>query len=75
MTHRTTVKEIRAMLECLPDDLPVEFAPITSAFLGCNHPLRFGEMNFYDDDGHQAMPTDEGAHLSVYLMEDDRELK
>lgn len=57
------------MLECLPDNMPVEFAPITSAYLGASNPLRVSDMAFYKDLDH-ALPSEEGAHLTIYISED-----
>ncbi len=68
---KTTVKEIRAILEGLPGDLPVSFYPITDAWLGLSNPLRFDEINFYtEDDGDFVLPSEPGAYAQVYLKED-----
>jgi hypothetical protein len=66
-----TVGDIKAALRHLPDAMPVEFSPITSAFLGTMNPMRFGnELNFYNDTGDEARAYDPGAHCSIYLFEE-----
>jgi hypothetical protein len=70
---KVTVKEIRALLEGLPDDLPVEFSPISMAWLGASKPMRFDEIHFYNAEGGHAMPNDEGAYLDIHLVEDQHE--
>lgn len=67
---KQTVKEIRAMIELLPDEMIVEFCPITLAFTGTEHPLRFGEMFFYNEEGNHAMPSEKDARLVVHLTEE-----
>ncbi len=68
---RVTVGQIRRTLQYLPDDMPVEFNPITMAWLGCMGKMRFGaELNFYNDDGNGAKPYDPGAHCVIYLFEE-----
>ncbi|MEM7209599.1 MAG: hypothetical protein AAF434_17400 [Pseudomonadota bacterium] len=69
MTNKVTVGEIRSMLHGLPDSLPVEFSPITSAFLGCEAPLRVYDISFYEDLEH-AQPDDENAYACIYIRED-----
>lgn len=65
-----TVKEIRAMLEMLPDEMSVEFVPITMAYTGCVKPLRFGEIFFYNEAGQHAIPSEKDARLVVHLNEE-----
>jgi hypothetical protein len=68
---RVTVGQIRRSLQHLPDDMPVEFAPITMAWLGTSGKMRFGaELNFYTKDGDAAKPYDPGAYCHVYLFEE-----
>ena len=64
-----TVIELKAMLHGLPDNLPVQFQPITSAYLGANHPLRVSDTHVYKDLEH-AMPGEKGAELTIYISED-----
>ena len=69
---KITVKEIRAMLDTLPDDMPVQFNPVTAAFLGTTEPLRFDDIYFYNGDGDLALPSDEDAHLVIYVSEGEK---
>ena len=66
---KRTVKEIRAMLEMFPDNMPVEFYPISDAWSGAVDPLRFAEIHFYDQQGNAVMPSDKNAQMTVHLME------
>lgn len=67
---KRTVKDIKEMLDTLPDDLPVEFMPVTDAWLGVPHPLHVSEIHFWDREGEEAvLPSDEGAHAEIYLRE------
>lgn len=69
---KKTVIELRAMLAGLPDDMPVEFSPITAAYMGANHPLRVSDMSLYDAEGHNfALPDQDGAKVTIYISEDD----
>lgn len=66
-----TVGQIKAALRHLPDTMPVEFAPITMAWLGTMGKMRWGEeLNFYTDAGDHAKPYDPGAHCHVFLFEE-----
>lgn len=66
---KPTVKEIRAMLDLLPDNMLVEFSPITSAYLGASHPLRVSDISFYKGMDF-ALPSDVGATATIYIQED-----
>lgn len=72
-TNRRTVKELKMMLDCLPDDLNIQFSPITQAYLGANHPLTLMDspFNFYNDMGELAMPSDPDAHCVIHICEDE----
>jgi len=70
---KTTVKEIRAMLETLPDNMPVEFSPISMAWMGTSGSMRFDDMHFFNEDGQVALPSEKDVHLEVFLTEDERE--
>lgn len=67
---KATVIELRALLEGLPDDLPVEFVPITEAFLGTEHQLRVLEAHVFDREGEFTVPSAEGARLALHIAED-----
>jgi len=69
---KTTVGQLRAALYGLPDDLPVQFDPITEAWLGTMKPMRAKEFCFYDGNGNLTQPDGEGAELHIYLYEDRR---
>lgn len=67
----TTVGEIKAALRHLPDDMTVEFTPISMAWLGTSGLMRFGnEIHFYTAEGGSAAPYDPGAHCHVHLFEE-----
>jgi hypothetical protein len=67
---KTTVHDLRAMLATLPADMPVEFSPISDAWLGTAGPMRWYDFHFFDGAGGKAMPTDEDARMVVYIAED-----
>ncbi len=72
--HGATVGEIKALIAGLPDDMPIEFTPITDAWLGTSNPMRWGRLYFYDAEGwEQAKPYAPGAQCHVHLMEDREE--
>tara|TARA_Y100000310_G_scaffold67277_1_gene62592 strand:+ start:29751 stop:29981 length:231 start_codon:yes stop_codon:yes gene_type:complete len=72
MTIRRTVKEIKVVLDLLPDDMPVEIQPITDAWLGTSNKMRIGDINFYNaDDTDIALPSEKDAHAVLYIYEDD----
>ena len=56
-----------ANLSGLPLDLPVCFKPITGAYLGDMTELVAGDFNYYTKTGNSALPTDDGAYLSIYI--------
>ena len=67
---KVTVIQIRAALAGLPDDMVVEFVPITGAYMGASNPLRFSDINVYTEDGCSfALPGDEGAVAAIHLVE------
>ena len=66
---KRTVKEIRAMLETLPDNLPVEFSPISMAWLGTSGVMRFDDLQFWTETGEHALPS-EAASVEIYLTEE-----
>lgn len=67
-----TVGDIRELLKDLPGDLPIEFSPITGAYLGANYPLRVKDIKFYAEKGwRSADPDEEGAYGTIYIWEDD----
>ena len=68
---RTTVKEIKQMLDMMPDEMEVQFTPITGAFTGTMDPMRVEDFYFYDHDGSKGvMPSAPGAVMHVHLVED-----
>lgn len=67
---KTTVIELRALLEGLPDDLPVEFVPITAAFLGTEFQLRVLDVHVFDERGAFALPSAPDARLTIQVAED-----
>ena len=58
------------MLQTLPADMPVKFEPITGAYSGANHALRFDDLAFYTPEGDSALPLDDRAVLTIYVSED-----
>ena len=66
-----TVIELKAMLDCLPDDMPVEFTPITSAFLGTMGPLEARSISFFGPTRMSPLvvPSADGAKAVIYLHE------
>lgn len=68
-----TVGEIRALIAGLPDDMPIEFAPITDAWLGTSNPMRWGRLYFYSHRGDAVPPYFPRAHCEVHLFEEREE--
>lgn len=71
-----TAGELAGILALMPADMPVQFSPITDAWLGASHPMRIRrEMPaIYSADGCRvALPTDEGAEMYIHIFEDDTE--
>lgn len=71
MPNARTVIELKAMLDTLPDDMKIEFSPITSAFLGTMGPLEADHINFFGA-GRMAplvVPSADGAYGVIYLYE------
>lgn len=70
---RATAGELAKLFASYPESLPVQFEPITSAWLGTSGAMRVGGgvPNTYNQAGQDVMPYDPGAYLSVYLFEDD----
>lgn len=66
---KITVFQLRQMLDRLPPDMPVEFSPITDAWLGCTNPVHAKDIEFYDDDGNNALPSQPGAHAVISIFE------
>jgi len=72
VSNKITVKEIKAQLDMLPDDMVVSFTPVSGAWLGTEFPMRFGGTSFFKDGGEDlALPSDDGAYCTIYLHEDD----
>lgn len=69
---KTTVIELRAMLDGLPDNLPIQFEPITGAYMGASHPLVAKDISFFSGL-KLALPSDAGAHGVIYIHEDERQ--
>jgi hypothetical protein len=68
-----TVGELRKLLEEMPDEMPVQFSPITMSYLG-GYPLRPVEIRVFKDSGwSRGKPGDEGAFCNVYVYEDESE--
>lgn len=66
---KKTVIELRAMLAGLPDDMPIEFSVISSAWLGTADPMRVDDVSIFSDLKF-ALPTDDGARGVIYISED-----
>ena len=66
---KVTVIEIKAMLDTLPDNMEVEFIPITPAYTGCMGALRVADINFFKDMKH-SLPSVKGTTAAIYLHEE-----
>lgn len=64
-----TVGEIRALLFGLPDDLPVQFTPISMAWTGTAGAMRVSDRHVFANMEF-AQPDDEGAELTIYIAEE-----
>lgn len=64
-----TPRELIAQLQTLPPDVPLEFSPITSAWLGTLRPMRAGEISMYTADGlREATAEDVAAGTHCYAV-------
>jgi hypothetical protein len=70
MAMRKTVKDIMQILQTLPPDLPVEFEPISGAWMGTFNPMRVDDFHFYNDEGDGVLPLDKGARMVIHISED-----
>ena len=70
---RKTAGQLAELFGSMPANLPVEFSPITDAWLGTFGPMRiFSPPKIFSGDGRKtAKPGDEGAYMIVYLYEDE----
>ena len=68
--NKRTVLEIRQILDLLPPDLEISFAPISGAWLGANDPLTFMDITYFNDQGEAVMATDPDAYAVIYISED-----
>lgn len=70
--QRTTVFELKQLLELMPDDMAVSFSPIGGGFSGTFKPLRVEDFFFWTPNGDSCLPTDPKASLNIFLTEDER---
>lgn len=69
---KKTAGEIRELIKDIPDDMPVDFSPITSAWLGTMGAMRAKEIHIYTHDGWKTSTfEDPTAKCTIYLYEDD----
>ena len=67
-----TVGDLRKLIADLPDHMPVEFSPITNAWLGANEPMRARDIHIYDAKGWKSSTVeDPTAKVSIYLYEEE----
>lgn len=66
-----TLGEFRELTKNLPDNIAIEFHPITNAYLGASHPLRPREVLIFDDDGEHCKWDSPTATMNVYLFEEE----
>jgi hypothetical protein len=65
-----TAGEIRSLLENVPDHMPVEFSPITMAWLGGSEPLRVHkDCGIFTSKGDEGTVEQPDTHLVIYLHE------
>ena len=66
-----TAGELRELIADLPDHMPVDFAPITMAWLGSTYPIYARAIHIYSQDGWEASDSlDPTAKCTVYLYEE-----
>lgn len=70
---RLTVGQLRAALNDLPADLPVQFTPITKAWLGSMTALRAFQIEIYNSAGADCTATDRDAEAHIYLYEEEED--
>jgi len=69
-----TIGELREMIAKLPDSMPVDFSPITNAWLGSSDPIYARKAEIYTHDGWKRSDKyDPTAKCTIYLYEESDE--
>jgi hypothetical protein len=69
-----TIGQLRELIKDLPDHMPVDFAPITRAWLGSSDPIYARKVEIYTHDGWgRADVSDPTAKCTLYLYEESDE--
>lgn len=69
-----TVGQLRELIKDLPDYMPVDFSPITNAWLGSSDPIYARSVEIYTHDGWKSSTVkDPTAKCSIYLYEEEDE--
>lgn len=66
-----TVGDLRFLIKELPDHMPIDFSPITMAWLGSSDGIYARECHIFTSDGWKASTIeDPTAKCTVYLYEE-----
>lgn len=67
-----TVKDLRKLIKGLPSNMPIDFAPITMAWLGSSNSIYAREIEIYThDDSEKSDIKDPTAKCTIYLHEEE----
>lgn len=66
-----TIGELRELIKDLPDHMPVNFSPITNAWLGSSDPIYARSFHIFTHDGWKySNHEDPTAICTIYLHEE-----
>ena len=69
-----TVGELRRMINHLPNDMPLDFSPITMAWLGSTDPIYARSVEIFTYNGWKHSDVkDPTAKCTIYLHEESNE--
>lgn len=67
-----TVGDLRKLIADLPDHMPIDFSPITNAWLGSSDPIYARTIHIYSHDGWKSSnKNDPTAKCTVHLYEEE----
>jgi hypothetical protein len=67
---KITAIELMGLIATLPPEMPIEFSPISMAWLGTSGSMRADNIAFYTESGASALPTDPGARAVIQIVEE-----
>jgi len=65
-----TAGDFRKLIEHIPDDMEIEFSPVSMAWLGTTAPMRATEISIFTHDGWKTSTVEDPTGVcTVYLHE------